>query len=147
MTAQSIGMSISRTCCSNTRVKIQWIWPQTNKYSLQVFSVINKDFFLLYFSDYWNGFPQPRPDNSSVFFETLENTVRGWWYSEGELKRIKGPVLRNLYIKLYNIFIYTVHPPICGFFISKKSVHKSGFVHKSGESPQIESVGDFIHTM
>ena len=40
----------------------------------------------------------------------------------------------------------TVHHPICGFFISQKSVHKSGFVHKSGESPQIESVGDFIHT-
>ena len=39
-----------------------------------------------------------------------------------------------------------LHPPICGFFISRKSVQKSSFVHKSGESPQIESVGDFIHT-
>ena len=43
--------------------------------------------------------------------------------------------------------IITVHHPICGFFTSRKSVHKSGFVHKSGESPQIESVRDFIHTM
>ena len=33
------------------------------------------------------------------------------------------------------------------FFISQKSVHKSDFVHKSGESPQIESVGNFIHNM
>ena len=28
----------------------------------------------------------------------------------------------------------TVHPPICQFFISRKSVDKSGFVDKSGES-------------
>ena len=41
----------------------------------------------------------------------------------------------------------TVHHLICGFFISQKSVHKSGFVHTSGESSLIESVGDFIHTM
>ena len=29
---------------------------------------------------------------------------------------------------------YTVHPPICQLFISRKSVDKSGFVDKSGES-------------
>ena len=29
------------------------------------------------------------------------------------------------------MFLNTVHHPICGFFISQKSVHKSGFVHKS----------------
>ena len=28
----------------------------------------------------------------------------------------------------------TVHPPICQLFISRKSVDKSGFVDKSGES-------------
>ena len=42
---------------------------------------------------------------------------------------------------------YTVHHSICGFFLSQKSVNESSFVHKSGESSQIESVGDFIHTM
>ena len=42
------------------------------------------------------------------------------------------------------MFSITVHPPICQFFISRKSVDKSGFVDKSGESWQIGSVGDFI---
>ena len=29
---------------------------------------------------------------------------------------------------------YTVHHSICGFFFSQKLVHKSGFVHKSGDA-------------
>ena len=39
------------------------------------------------------------------------------------------------------IFLYTVHPPICGLFISEKSVHKSGFVHKSG----VDKSGDALY--
>ena len=39
-----------------------------------------------------------------------------------------------------------MHPPICQFFISRKSVDKSGFVDKLGESWQIGSVGDFIRS-
>ena len=35
----------------------------------------------------------------------------------------------------------TVHPPIYGFFMAQKFVHKAGFVFKSDESPQITVLG------
>ena len=35
------------------------------------------------------------------------------------------------HLKIKVILTITVHPPICGFFMAQRSVHKSGFVHKS----------------
>ena len=39
----------------------------------------------------------------------------------------------SLFLRIYQGFsLNTVHPPICQFFISRKSVDESGFVDKLG---------------
>ena len=94
-----------------------------------------------------------KPASKKVEIDGLDQN-RHLAHRPGQPKTIKESILTT-YSFIYNNwflsiilrpFLYTVHHPICGFFISQKSVHKSGFVHKSGESPQIESVGEFIHT-
>ena len=40
------------------------------------------------------------------------------------------------------MIINTVHPSICGFPKIRPKIFSKSFVHKSGERPQIESVGD-----
>ena len=67
--------------------------------------------------------------------DTPESYISGNIYNEGRI------------LIMSSLFVITVHHLICGFFISSKFVQKSGLVHKSSESPQIESVENFTHTM